>query len=343
MKFKINDLIKIVLSIIIVFLGLILGKIIFPYFNILIGILIPFIISFSFGFLLWPCIKYLMKFKIPKKFSILIVLGTLIIILVIFGVYLVPVIVKELTIFFTNLPNLIEEVIKIINDIEIISKLGIDFRKIINEFISSKGDFFNNIVNLFQSIISYIIPTITTPILIIYFTIYYEKIENFIKSKCYDNNKMFMILKEIKYSMYEYFRSYFIITLTLSLISGLLFWILKIEYFMIWGILIGVTNIIPYIGPYIGGGIVGLFVLTTTPNLLVYVIIIIVCLQVIESMFLTPKIQGNIMEINPILVIFFITLFGEFLGIFGMIIAVPVVRIIQIIIKYEKKDKKRYN
>ena len=343
MKIKINDLLKIVLLITILFLSLILGKIIYPYIKVLIGILIPFMISFTFSFLLWPCIKYLNKFKIPKKYAIVIVLGIFIISIVLFGIYLVPVIVKELTLFFTNLPILIEEVSKIINNIGVIKKLGIDFKQIINDFIISKSDFFSNIFNLFQSIFSYVIPTITTPILIIYFTVYYENIEKFIKKKGGDNYKIYMILKEIKHSMYDYFRSYFVITLTLSLLSGLLFWFLKIEYFMIWGLLIGITNIIPYIGPYIGGGIVGLFVLSTKPNLLVYVIIIIVCLQVLESMFLTPKIQGNIMEINPILVIFFVTLFGKFLGIFGMIIAVPVVRIIQIINKYGKKDKKRYN
>ena len=343
LKVKTNDLLKIVLSIIIIFLIFLLGKVVFPYFKVLIGILIPFMISFTFSFLLWPFINSLNKLKVPKKCAVIMVLGIFVILLVLFGVYLVPIIAKELTIFFSNLPIFIEEASKIINNIGVIKKLGIDFKQIINEFIINKSDFISNSLNFFYSIFSYIIPTITTPILIIYFTFYYEKIEEKIKKRCNNNYKIYMILKEIKYSMHQYFRSYFIITLTLSMISGLLFLLLKIEYYMIWGLLIGITNIIPYIGPYIGGGIVGLYVLSTTPNLLVYVIIIIVCLQVIESMFLTPKIQGDIMEINPILIIFFITLFGEFLGIFGMIIAVPTVRIIQIIIKYEKKDKKRYN
>ena len=81
--------------------------------------------------------------------------------------------------------------------------------------------------------------------------------------------------------------------------------------------------------------------LTTNPELVIYVIIIIVCLQVIESNFLTPKIQGEALEINPILVVFSVTFFGKILGIIGMIIAVPIVRIMQIIIKVKIFNKKR--
>ena len=141
--------------------------------------------------------------------------------------------------------------------------------------------------------------------------------------------------------MHVYFKSYLIITVLLSFFSSVAFALLNIEYFLIWGIIIGITNIIPYVGPYIGGGIVGLFVLTTNPELVIYVIIIIACLQVIESNFLTPKIQGEALEINPILVVFSVTFFGKILGIIGMIIAVPIVRIMQIIIKVKIFNKKR--
>ena len=219
-------------------------------------------------------------------------------------------------------------------------------------FITGKGrcnvtnacditDFFENIMKFFVAIFSSFIPVITTPILIIYFIIYYEKIEEWIKNKTINNSWLFNILKEIKESMQLYFKSYLLITLVLSFFSSIAFALLKIEYFLIWGIIIGITNIIPYIGPYIGGGIVGLYVLTTTPDLLLYVIIIIVCLQVIESNFLTPKIQGDTLKINPILVVFSITFFGKILGIIGMIIAVPVVQIIQIVVNGKKLLKKR--
>ena len=74
---------------------------------------------------------------------------------------------------------------------------------------------------------------------------------------------------------------------------------------------------------------------------LIYVIIIIICLQFIESNFLTPKIQENFLQINPILVVFSVTFFGKVLGIFGMIIAVPIIRVIQIVVNVKKIDKKR--
>ena len=227
------------------------------------------------------------------------------------------------------------------NNIKFFNKIGLNFKTIVSFLIKSNGNLIDKIIKFVTAIFSSFIPTITTPVLVIYFIVYYEKIENLIKSLVDKNSDTYLILKKIKYSMHVYFKSYLIITVLLSFFSSVAFALLNIEYFLIWGIIIGITNIIPYVGPYIGGGIVGLFVLTTNPELVIYVIIIIVCLQVIESNFLTPKIQGEALEINPILVVFSVTFFGKILGIIGMIIAVPIVRIMQIIIKVKIFNKKR--
>ena len=285
--------------------------------------------------------KYLEKKKINHKLSVLIIILFLISIIIVFSVFLVPLINKELSFFIDNFPVLIDKINDLFNNIKFFNKIGLNFKTIVSYLINSNGNIIDKIIKFVTAIFSSFIPTITTPVLIIYFIVYYEKIENLIKRLVDKNSDTYLILKNIKDSMHTYFKSYLIITVLLSFFSSIAFMLLEIDYFLIWGIIIGITNIIPYVGPYIGGGIVGLFVLTTNPELLIYVIIIIVCLQVIESNFLTPKIQGEALEINPILVVFSVTFFGKILGIIGMIIAVPIVRIIQIIIKVKFFNKKR--
>lgn len=341
MKVNINSLLKVLLSILIVFGFIVLFNYMSNFIFSLISITIPFLIGFTVSFIVDPWIKYLEKKRISHNVSVGIVILFLLSLISAFFIFLAPLINQELTFFIENLPTFIEKINNLFNDIPLLKKIGIDFKSIISYIFKSNNNFILKIMEFFTTIFSSFVPFVTTPILIVYFIIYYEKIEKWIKNIVSKNEEIYNILKEIKSSMHSYFKSYLLITILLSIFSSIAFGILKIEYFLIWGIIIGITNIIPYIGPYIGGGIISLYVLTQNPDLLIYVIIIIVCLQVVESNFLTPKIQGDTLSINPILVVFSVTFFGKILGIIGMIIAVPVLQIIQIVVKGKKFLKKR--
>lgn len=341
MKISINSLLKILLSFLIILCIVLLYKYIEDLLFGIIGVLLPFVIAFTISFIVSPWVKYLEKKNIPHKISVFLIIAFLTAVLVIFFVFLVPLITEELNYFIDNFPQFIERMNELFNSISILKKLGIELKTVVSYLMRSNSNLINKIIEFVTAIFSSFIPTITTPILIIYFIIYYDKIEKWIKNKVKNKNDLYIILRDIKMSMHIYFKSYLIITVLLSFFSSIAFWFLNIEYFIIWGLIIGITNIIPYVGQYIGGGIVGLYVLATKPELLVYVVIIIVCLQVIESNFLTPKIQGDALQINPILVVFSVTLFGKLLGIIGMIIAVPIILIIQIVVKVKKIDKKR--
>lgn len=341
MKIENKNLFKILLFITISILSLYLFSLLKGPIIDVINILIPFIVSFALAFIVQPYINFLENKGIRRNYAIFIIIILILIIIVTFFIFLVPLLEKELYYFIDYIPQFITNIEAMFNQITFFNKIGLEFKDVLELFFSKNNDYMTYLVKIVNAIFSTFIPTITTPILIVYFIVYYDKIENYIKKISFKNNDLYEILKQIKLMLHEYFRAYFIITSLLFIISSICFAVLKIDYFIIWGIIIGITNIIPYVGPYIGGGIVGLFVFTTQPELLLYVIIIIVCLQLIESNFLTPKIQGRILQINPILVVFSVTIFGKFLGIIGMIIAVPIIRIIQIIFNVKKNNKKR--
>lgn len=341
MKININSLLKILILILIIISGIFLFTMIDDFLNSLLGLLVPFIIAFTISFIVHPYIYLLEKMGVKHNYAVFFVIAILLSILIVFSIFLVPLLEKEIFYFIDYIPKFLIQVEELFNKVEFFKKIGLSFNQIIETIFSKNSDYMTKILNFVNAIFSAFIPTITTPILIVYFIAYYDKIENYIKKYSFKNETLYTILKEIKAMLQEYFKSYFIITLVLTLISSLCFAVLKIDYFIIWGIIIGITNIIPYVGPYIGGGIVCLFVFTTNPGILIYVIIIIVCLQFIESNFLTPKIQESFLQINPILVVFSVTIFGKFLGIFGMIIAVPIIRGIQIVVNVKKNDKKR--
>lgn len=120
--------------------------------------------------------------------------------------------------------------------------------------------------------------------------------------------------------------------------------IMKMPYVVLLSVIIGVTNIIPFFGPFIGAIPCAIIVLMVNPLQCVYFIIFIFLLQQFDGNILGPKILGDSTGVSSFWVLFSILLFGGLWGFVGMIIAVPLFAVIyDIISKYinyrlKKKD-----
>ena len=100
--------------------------------------------------------------------------------------------------------------------------------------------------------------------------------------------------------------------------------IMGLDYAVLISVLIGVTNVIPFFGPFIGGIPSVLLLLLVNPwDALVFGIFIII-LQQFDGNFLGPKLMGNSMGIRAVFVVFAVIVFGGLFGFFGMFIGVPV-------------------
>lgn len=99
--------------------------------------------------------------------------------------------------------------------------------------------------------------------------------------------------------------------------------ILKIPYAMLISVIVGVTNIIPFFGPYLGAIPSAVLILMVNPLKCFYFIIFILILQQVDGNLIGPKILGQSTGLSGFWVIFSITVFGGIMGIPGMIIGVP--------------------
>lgn len=96
---------------------------------------------------------------------------------------------------------------------------------------------------------------------------------------------------------------------------------------------IGLFNIIPYFGAIIAIVIAVVITLFTGGiNQALIMAITVIILQQIDSNIINPKILGDGLKISPVLVIFAVTVGGEFFGIIGMFLSVPIVAIIKVLI-----------
>ena len=103
---------------------------------------------------------------------------------------------------------------------------------------------------------------------------------------------------------------------------------MDIPYAILISVIVGITNIIPFFGPYLGAIPSALLILMVNPLQCLYFIIFILVLQQFDGNVLGPKILGNSTGLSSFWVIFSITLFGGLFGILGMIAGVPIFAVI---------------
>lgn len=113
-------------------------------------------------------------------------------------------------------------------------------------------------------------------------------------------------------------------SLIIGLICMIFTSIVDMPYAVLVSVVIGVTNIIPFFGPFIGAIPTAILILMVNPVKCVYFIIFILVLQQFDGNILGPKILGNTTHLSSFWVLFAILLFGGLFGIVGMVIGVPV-------------------
>ena len=135
------------------------------------------------------------------------------------------------------------------------------------------------------------------------------------------------LLDELRY-IHKTFGGYIIGKLLDSLLVGLICFIfttlIGAPYAVLISVIVGITNIIPFLGPYLGGIPCALLILMVDPKMCLYFVIFLIVMQQFDGNVLEPKILGDSTGISSFWVLFAITFFGGIFGLFGMFIGVPV-------------------
>ena len=117
-----------------------------------------------------------------------------------------------------------------------------------------------------------------------------------------------------------------------SIFSTLILSFMGIKYAPLLGFVIGLFNIIPYVGAIIGIGVSVIITLITGGlSQAVWMLIVITIFQQIDANVINPKIVGETLKISPLLVIIAVIIGGKYWGMLGMFISVPICALIKIL------------
>ncbi|MFT4536389.1 MAG: putative PurR-regulated permease PerM [Saprospiraceae bacterium] len=215
--------------------------------------------------------------------------------------------------------------------------LDLDSKNILKDMIGTSIDGPLKVVG--KSVITSTSMILSTFLTFIYafFILYYRRsIKNFI---IYQFEKRFRsdiqaTFIKIKLVVQSYIGGLFIVIAVLSVVNSLGLWIIGVDYPMFWGTLAGFLAVIPYIGTGLGGLLPFLYSLATCDTAWQPVAIVIFYgfVQTIEGNVLTPKIVGDKVNINPLVAILSLVIFGSLWGVGGVVLALPLISITRIIL-----------
>src|SRR5690606_298790 len=142
------------------------------------------------------------------------------------------------------------------------------------------------------------------------------------------------VLSDMDTALSSYIQGQLTVSLFVGVFAYIGYLIIGLDYSLVLGLTSMVTNVIPFIGPWIGtipAVIVGLF---TSPVKALLVIIIAVVVQQIESNFISPIVMGKALKVHPLTIIFVLLVAGQFGGIIGLILAVPAYALLKVIVSH---------
>lgn len=142
------------------------------------------------------------------------------------------------------------------------------------------------------------------------------------------------VLNKLNHNLKSYVHGTFLIMFILFVFQSIALSIAGLEAPMVFGLFCAITNVIPYVGPYIGGVPAVVVGLSISPMTGLFVLIAVVLAQTLESYFLQPVVMGKTMKLHPVTIMLGLLLFGHFFGIIGMILATPVISIFKTIFQF---------
>ncbi len=290
-------------------------------------IITPILISFLISYMLYLIYKFLPN-KINKNIKVLIVLFVLLIVTIVFVFKLIPILKKELT-FLADMVNYITK--NIPKRINVSNNISIYLEK-------SLSNISNNIYKITSDVILKSINTIKTVIFVITLSIFIFIGMDKIKEKLYlllKKTKYECLIKNIILDISKYFESLGIIMIIEFVEYTFVFFIIGHENYLLLGLLMSISSLIPYLGNTMVNIFSILFSLRISRICFILTVAVTLLLPILDAYVVDPKIIKSTLKINPIKIILVSILLNLIFGAVGFILAVPTIIIIENILSYK--------
>lgn len=329
------------------------------WFGKLFGILKPFFIGILIAYILFvPCRaieralqKTKSKFlnKRARGLSVLLIYIIAFLVIMIITNFIFPVLKESVVELVSNAPNYYNTVIEKYNELpednvlknDVIKEKmaefeNIDIKQILNISNDKLLDYVKNIVGVFSGLFNIFVSLVVSVYVLLQRRHLVGALRKF--SKAIFNEKAFEAIDKYFLEANEVFFTFIGSQVLDAFIVGIMttvaMLIMKVQYAPLLGFIIGLFNLIPYIGAIVAVAMaVVITFITGGLKQMIIMAIVVIILQQIDANIINPKILGNNLKTSPLLVLFSISIGGAYFGPMGMFLAVPVAVVIKLILK----------
>ena len=356
-----NNLLKFVLALVII-LAILLATYLIKEWNILgiigtiLSVISPVFIGFVIAWLLDPLATKLST-KMPRVvaciLTYLIIFGSLILILA----FTVPTLSSSVSEIVNVIPDIVDNAQDFASDV--LEKFGDSkqvesYKNTMLDKIESIGADFastlpNSIWNFGKGVISGATSIVLGLMIGFYLLFDFRKFQghllSIIPKRWHSNTKDLM--GRINGKLRSYVGGVLLVCFLVFITQSIGFSLAGLSAPLLFALFCAITDVIPYIGPWIGGAPAVIVGFTIDPMVGVFCLVSVLVCQLLENNFYQPLIMGKTMKLHPVTIMLGLLLFNYFFGMIGMIVATPVIATIKIIfefiMEYSNLGEKFYN
>jgi predicted PurR-regulated permease PerM len=288
--------------------------------------------------------KPLRKIHLPRGLAVLLVYLALVLVLLGVGLLLVNAIANQVESFQRNLPNLVDQANKSLADlqktlndngikVEITSQGRTALQTLQDNLSQSTGDIVSSARDILGTVVEGAFGLVLTIVISIYMLLYGPRIGAFVRRVLPqgDGTPDDDFPRRAQKAVFNYVRGQVAFSLIMGFSAGIILWFLGVvgifpdgqRYALFFGAFYGVMELVPYIGPILGGAPPAIIALFQDPLSGLWVILALIALQQLEGHVVAPQVFGRTLRINPLLVLAALLIGGQLYGIVGAFVALP--------------------
>jgi len=142
-----------------------------------------------------------------------------------------------------------------------------------------------------------------------------------------------LVARRVNHALGGFFRGQLMVAFIVGVMSSVGLWLIDLPFWLIIGMIAGFFNLIPLIGPWVGGVPAVLIALTTShPITALWAALVLLAVQQIDNHFISPLVMQRAVKLHPVVVMVALLLGGSLFGFFGLLVAVPVTAVLKIVL-----------
>lgn len=324
-----------------------------PVFTFFQTLFAPFLIAGFLFYLLNPLVKMLMKirikkFKVKRPLAITVVFLLLISVLGLVISFFIPRLIEQIKSLVVGLPGYLSELQRFLthlfNNSHIDWLQKVDLHSYMNKFEGSLTSVLKKFIlslttslgSVIGTITSVTVTLVTVPFILFYMLKDGEKlvptVEKFFPE--HNRNKVARLLHEMSATLSRYISGQMIECLFVGTFSAIGYSMTGIPYALLVGLFAGITNIIPYLGPYIGLMPALFLAFSKSLPTVFWVIVVCIIVQQLDGNLVYPNVIGKSLHLHPLTIIIILLVAGNIAGLLGMILGVPLYAVTKVVVKF---------